>query len=66
MNKVMVNVNGTNEKLFVIRDLSSMVYMQKIGFMKQHLSRFTEKIVRQIQEATEISSLNLQRLENYI
>ena len=46
MNKVTVNVNGTNEKLFVVRDLSSMVHLQKIGFMKQHLSRFTEKIVR--------------------
>ena len=66
MNKVTVNVNGTNEKLFVVRDLSSMVHLQKIGFMKQHLSRFTEKIVRQIQEATEISSINLQRLENFI
>jgi hypothetical protein len=34
LNKVTVNVNGSNEKLFVVRDLSSLVSLQKIGFMK--------------------------------
>jgi len=34
MNKVTVNLNGQNEKLFVVRDLSSMVHLQKISFMK--------------------------------
>jgi hypothetical protein len=66
LNKVTVNVNGSNEKLFVVRDLSSLVSLQKISFMKQHLAKFTEKIVRLIQEATEISSINLLRLESFI
>jgi len=32
-------------------------------YTRQHLNEFTEKIVREIQEATEISSMNIQELE---
>jgi hypothetical protein len=48
LNKVTVNMSGTRDKLFVVRDLSSMVSLQKIMYTKQHLNTFTEKIVRQI------------------
>lgn len=48
MNKVTVNMSGTRDKLLVVRDLSSMVSLQKILYTKQHLNSFTEGIVRQI------------------
>jgi len=62
----MVDVSGSQDKLFVVRDLSSMVNLQKIMYTKQHLNNFTEKIVRQIQESSEVSSMNLQKLDNHL
>jgi len=46
LNKVAVNVSGQQDKLFVVRDLSSMVNLQKMMYMKQHLNKFTEKIIK--------------------
>ena len=37
MNKVNVNVAGSQDKLFVVRDLNSMVNLQKLMYMKKHL-----------------------------
>jgi PAS domain-containing protein len=37
MNKVMVNVAGNQDKLFIVRDLNSMVNLQKLMYMKRHL-----------------------------
>ena len=34
LNKVVVNLSGTRDKLFVVRDLSSMVSLQKMMFTK--------------------------------
>jgi len=65
LNKVTVNISGSQDKLFVVRDLSSMVNLQKVMYTKQHLNNFTEKIVRQIQESSEVSSMNLQKLDNH-
>ena len=48
MNKVAVNVAGSQDKLFVVRDLNSMVNVQKLMYTRQHFNYFTEKIVRQI------------------
>lgn len=48
MNKVNVNVAGSQDKLFVVRDLNSMVNLQKLMYTKKHFNYFTEKIVRQI------------------
>lgn len=48
MNKVLVNVAGSQDKLFVVRDLNSMVNLQKLMYTKKHFNVFTEKIVRQI------------------
>jgi len=48
MNKVDVNVAGSEDKLFVVRDLNSMVNLQKFMYLKKHLQIFTEKVVRQI------------------
>ncbi len=62
LNKVNVSVlggNGKREKLFIVRDLTTMVNLQKVMYTRQHLNEFTEKIVREIQEATEISSMNI-------
>lgn len=59
MNKVHVNVAGSQDKLFVVRDLNSMVNLQKLMYMKRHLQYFTEKVVRQIQESSEVSLINL-------
>ena len=66
MNKVHVNVAGSQDKLFVVRDLNSMVNLQKLMYMKRHLQYFTEKVVRQIQESSEVSLINLQKLDNYL
>lgn len=46
LNKVTVNLSGTRDKLFVVRDLSSMVNLQKMMYTKQHLNTFTEQVVR--------------------
>ena len=46
LNKVTVNLSGTRDKLFVVRDLSSMVNLQKMMYTKQHLNSFTEAVVR--------------------
>ena len=46
MNKINVNVAGSQDKLFVVRDLNSMVNLQKLMYMKKHLQNFTEKVVR--------------------
>lgn len=46
MNKVSVNVAGSQDKLFVVRDLNSMVNLQKLMYTKKHFNYFTEKIVR--------------------
>ena len=46
MNKVTVNVAGSQDKLFVVRDLNSMVNLQKLMYTKKHFNYFTEKIVR--------------------
>ena len=66
MNKINVNVAGSQDKLFVVRDLNSMVNLQKLMYMKKHLQNFTEKVVRQIQESSEVSLINLQKLDNYL
>jgi hypothetical protein len=67
LNKVSVNVlgavSGKREKLFIVRDLTTMVNLQKVMYTRTHFNEFTEKIVREIQEATEISSMNIQELE---
>jgi hypothetical protein len=67
LNKVSVSVlggvSGNREKLFIVRDLTTMVNLQKVMYTREHLNQFTEKIVREIQEATEISSMNMQTLE---
>ena len=65
MNKVNVNVAGSQDKLFVVRDLNSMVNLQKLMYTKKHFNYFTEKIVRQIQESSEVSLINLQKLDNH-
>lgn len=66
MNKVHVNVAGSQDKLFVVRDLNSMVNLQKLMYTKKHFNYFTEKIVRQIQESSEVSLINLQKLDNHL
>lgn len=66
LNKVAVNVAGSQDKLFVVRDLNSMVNLQKLMYTRQHFNYFTEKIVRQIQEASEVSLINLQKLDNHL
>jgi len=66
LNKVAVNVAGSQDKLFVVRDLNSMVNLQKLMYTRQHFNYFTEKIVRQIQEASEVSLMNLQKLDNHL
>lgn len=66
MNKVTVNVAGSQDKLFVVRDLNSMVNLQKLMYTKKHFNYFTEKIVRQIQESSEVSLMNLQKLDNHL
>ena len=63
LNKVSVNVlgaiSGKREKLFIVRDLTTMVNLQKVMYTRTHFNEFTERIVREIQEATEISSMNI-------
>ena len=66
MNKVNVEVSGGKDKLFVVRDLNSMVNLQKLMYTKKHFNYFTEKIVRQIQESSEVSLINLQKLDNHL
>ena len=66
MNKVNVNVAGSQDMLFVVRDLNSMVNLQKLMYTKKHFNYFTEKIVRQIQESSEVSLINLQKLDNHL
>ena len=66
LNKVAVNVAGSQDKLFVVRDLNSMVNLQKLMYTRQHFNYFTEKIVRQIQESSEVSLINLQKLDNHL
>lgn len=56
LNKVAVNLTGQKDKLFVVRDLSSLVNLQQVMSDKQHLNGFTEKIVRQIEEAARFAS----------
>ena len=43
-----------------------MVNLQKLMYTRQHFNYFTEKIVRQIQEASEVSLINLQKLDNHL
>jgi len=66
MNKVNVNVAGMQDKLFVVRDLNSMVNLQKLMYTKKHFNVFTEKIVKQIQEASGLSLINLEKLDNHL
>ena len=35
-------------------------------YMKRHLQYFTEKVVRQIQESSEVSLINMQKLDTYL
>jgi len=46
-----------------VRDLSALVDLNSVTADKQSLNEFTQKVVRQLQEAAEITSLNLQKLE---
>ena len=46
MSKINVNVAGSQDKLFVVRDLNSMVNLQKLMYTKKHFNLFTEKIVK--------------------
>ena len=66
MNKVNVNVAGMQDKLFVVRDLNSMANLQKLMYTKKHFNVFTEKIVKQIQEASGLSLINLEKLDNHL
>jgi len=61
-----VNVAGSPDKLFVVRDLNSMVNLQKLMYTKKHFNYFTEKIVRQIQESSEVSMINLEKLDTHL
>ena len=44
LNKVIINVASSQDKLFVVRDLNSMVNLQKLMYMGQHFNYFSEKI----------------------
>ena len=43
-----------------------MVNLQKLMYTKKHFNYFTEKIVRQIQESSEVSLINLQKLDDHL
>lgn len=66
MSKINVNVAGSQDKLFVVRDLNSMVNLQKLMYTKKHFNLFTEKIVKQIQESTGLSLINLEKLDSHL
>ena len=66
MSKINVNVAGSQDKLFVVRDLNSMVNLQKLMYTKKHFNFFTEKIVKQIQESTGLSLINLEKLDSHL
>lgn len=66
LNKVSVNLTGTEEQLFVVRDLTSLVSLQKSFGTKQRINGLTEKIMRQIQESQAVSQTNLEKLEKHI
>lgn len=48
LNKVPVNVAGTQDKLFVVRDLSPMVDLQRKMHLNQNLSDFSAKLLSTI------------------
>lgn len=52
MNTVDVNLCGNDSKLFVVRDMTTLVGLQSMNYSKQLFSCFTEKILLQIQETT--------------
>ena len=57
LDKSTVNLTGTDETLFFVRDMTALVNMQQLSHMRQLLSTFAEKCFLQIQESQRINIL---------
>ncbi|CDW81635.1 multi-sensor hybrid histidine kinase [Stylonychia lemnae] len=66
LNQVNVNVAGARDKLLIVRDVSHLVYLEQIMQSKQDMSKFTDKLMKQIQEYAEHAFKNLDNLQQNI
>jgi hypothetical protein len=65
LNKLLINPRASEDILLVVRDLTPLIGLQQSS-SKDHLNVISETIVRQIQESTEVSSLNLEKLWDHV
>ena len=66
LNQVNVNVTGSRDKLLIIRDVSHIIYLEKIMETKHQMSLFTDNLMKQIQGYAEFTSGNFQKLDRYV
>lgn len=66
LNQVNVNVAGSKDKLFVVRDVTHIIYLEQIMETKHQMSIFTDSLMKQIQGYAEFTSSNLQKLDRFV
>jgi hypothetical protein len=48
LNQVNVDMAGGKDKLFVVRDVSHIIYLEQIMEVKEEMSKFTDNLMKQI------------------
>jgi hypothetical protein len=66
LNQVNVNVSGGRDKIFIIRDVSHIIYLEQIMEAKHEMSKFTENLMKQIQGYAEFASNSMNRLDKHV
>ena len=61
LDKSTVNLTGSDETLFFVRDMTALVNMQQLSHMRQLLSTFAQKCLQQIQESQRLNMLSMQK-----
>jgi hypothetical protein len=66
LNQVNVRIAGGTDKLLVVRDVTSIVLNEQIMETKKEMSKFTELLMKQIDDHTKITEQKLEKLDQYV
>ncbi len=66
LNQVNVNVAGGRDKLFIVRDVTHIIYLEQIMEKKHQMSLFTDNLMKQILNYAEFASTSLDKLDQHV
>lgn len=66
LNQVNVNLSGGRDKIFIVRDVSHIIYLEQIMEVKNEMSEFTDNLMKQIQGYAQFAANSMQRLDTHV